>query len=237
MVWGVLWESLLQYWKGVEWALGGWNTVYVLFFMYIRVIPCYGWSWCVNSLIWVRTVREVNEISWRWVCSGPSSIVQLGPSIKSKSKVLICFCRDSMLLLVSSFISTNFFFDSSFISSNFLLDLSFIFPHSVPSWILSQAENLASSILQDGTTECNYSYIFKPPIDPHYKQLMLEIFVVSHPPRNVRSNFLVWCPPYCSPVLRCGNAPNHLCAVSPLTCLACLFVLKPLTYPPNRKNW
>ena len=137
-----------------------------------------------------------------------------------------------MLLLVSSFISTNFFLDSSFISSNFLLDLSFIFPHSVPSWILSQAENLASSILQDGTTECNYSYIFKPPIDPHYKQLMLEIFVVSHPPRNVRSNFLVWCPPYCSPVLRCGNAPNYLL----FTCLACLFVLKPLTYPPNRKN-
>ena len=30
-------------------------------------------------------------------------------------------------------------------------------PHSAPSWILSLAENLASSILQDGATEWYYS--------------------------------------------------------------------------------
>ena len=29
-------------------------------------------------------------------------------------------------------------------------------PHSAPSWILSQAENLASSSLQDGATKWHY---------------------------------------------------------------------------------
>ena len=31
-------------------------------------------------------------------------------------------------------------------------------PHSAPSWILSIAENILSSILQDGATEWHYSY-------------------------------------------------------------------------------
>ena len=32
----------------------------------------------------------------------------------------------------------------------------YLLPHSAPSWILSLAENLASSSLQDGATKCLY---------------------------------------------------------------------------------
>ena len=42
-----------------------------------------------------------------------------------------------------------------------------------PSWILSQAENLASSILQDGAMEWHYSYHI-PPTHPPYQQLMFR---------------------------------------------------------------
>ena len=37
------------------------------------------------------------------------------------------------------------------------VELSLVLPHSAPSLILSPAENLASSILQDGATKCHYS--------------------------------------------------------------------------------
>ena len=48
-----------------------------------------------------------------------------------------------------------------FLSDAVFLDIVFIFrpflPHSAPSWILSPAENLANSILQDGATKVHYS--------------------------------------------------------------------------------
>ena len=39
-------------------------------------------------------------------------------------------------------------------------------PHSAPSWIFSQAENLASFSLQDGATEWYY-YCQEPAVRPH----------------------------------------------------------------------
>ena len=38
-----------------------------------------------------------------------------------------------------------------------ILHHNFKLPHSAPSWILSRAENLTSSILQDGAMEWHYS--------------------------------------------------------------------------------
>ena len=48
-----------------------------------------------------------------------------------------------------------------YIMLNILYSESRILPHSAPSWILSKAENLASSSLQDGATKWYY-FLSKP---------------------------------------------------------------------------
>ena len=53
-----------------------------------------------------------------------------------------------------------------------------LLPHSAPSWILSLAENLASSSLQDGATEWHYSltgttYPLPTPTHPTTAKLFL----------------------------------------------------------------
>ena len=53
-------------------------------------------------------------------------------------------------------------------------------PHSAPSWILSQAENLASSSLQDGATEWCYSLAWTI----HSPQLSFFVNVVRCPHPN-----------------------------------------------------
>ena len=54
--------------------------------------------------------------------------------------------------------------------------VSKMLPHSVPSWMFSLAENLASSILQDGAMEWHYSYHIPTTHPPYpHPQLMFEI--------------------------------------------------------------
>ena len=57
-----------------------------------------------------------------------------------------------------------------------------LLPHSAPSWILSLAENLASSSLQDGATEWHY-YDHIPPTQPptHPKANVWKLCSYVHP--------------------------------------------------------
>ena len=76
-----------------------------------------------------------------------------------------------------------------------------LLPHSAPSWILSLAENLASSILQDGATEWYYSLDGKHKLRrrrlpkfvkntlPPYQQLCLKFCAVSPPKYEHVINF------------------------------------------------
>ena len=116
-------------------------------------------------------------------------------------------------------------------------------PHSAPSWILSLAENLASSSLQDGATKWLY-YLTKPP-HPHpdhtsfflinsvrcphpSMNIWTQVHVrcpplilssmwcyvrCPHPSINIWTHFLVRCPPWFWIV--CSVPNQFLCAVSP----------------------
>ena len=53
-------------------------------------------------------------------------------------------------------------------------NIKLILPHSAPSWILSKAENLASSSLQDGATKWYY-FLEEPPTHPPYGFFFLNI--------------------------------------------------------------
>ena len=67
-----------------------------------------------------------------------------------------------------------------------------VLPHSAPSWILSQAENLASSNLQDGATKWHYylnSYHIACATDPPHSLRNRPIVLVV---TNIFD--LVWCP-------------------------------------------
>ena len=87
-----------------------------------------------------------------------------------------------------------------------------LLPHSAPSWILSLAENLASSILQDGATEWYYSLDgnhklwrrrlpkFVKNTLPPYQQLGLKFCAVSPPKyEHVIKFSCVVSPPIVSP--------------------------------------
>ena len=61
---------------------------------------------------------------------------------------------------------------------SFSILCKYFLSHTAPSWILRQAENLISSILQDGATEwhnSNHIQAAHPPTQPPYQQLMFEI--------------------------------------------------------------
>ena len=85
-------------------------------------------------------------------------------------------------------------------------------PHSAPSWILSKAENLASTSLQDGVTQWHYSEATHPPTQPPTRS----------PSFSNRSN------DYWEPVLMCSvpiDPPCRkyvLCPPPPTNLVLCL---------------
>ena len=72
--------------------------------------------------------------------------------------ILVFFFSSGRRLLVAFFIKNRSSFRRLFIKvrSSFYLTTLYMLPHSAPSWILSLAENLARSILQDGATKWYY---------------------------------------------------------------------------------
>ena len=64
--------------------------------------------------------------------------------------------------------------------------ISIILPHSAPSWILSLAENLASSSLQDGATKWLYYLTGPPHPHPDHTSFFLSNSVrCPHPSMNI----------------------------------------------------
>ena len=105
-------------------------------------------------------------------------------------------------------------------------------PHSAPSWILSLAENLASSSLQDGATEWHYSLAWTPPHPihrlrnrptPHPPTAKLFLSMLYSVPTSTKyvsppSEYMIFLEPNCFPPQKsmCGVPPPSICFLSML---------------------